>query len=266
MARSPRRAAFEAEHGTPSVVPPQQVMVTQGVDSALFAMVDSSAPRTPEPGDIEPHIIEPQIQLAETPIITKGGDLASTALKNIMNTFNAASRKSGVDTIWDAVVDDRFSTHFGGRQGSLPHAVAGFMDGKAIGATLRDDDTIQGKEPKHKKDIEALNGSDAKRVEGLGDDIIAHQEAEIKKWLAANYGAGAEQITDHAYDSDRHRHKVTHKDREALIKKVRELEDDAKKIASGEMLPYGSIASDEEPLSEEDRDIADQYEREGKEL
>ncbi len=261
MAKSARARAFEAEHGAPPKPLGRFSVVVPSSSDKLFDYVDTTEPQFLQAPDIEPQTAEPEIRIEGTKIGTRGGNLASTALQNIMDSFNAASRKKGVDTIGDAVVDDRFSTHYGGRQHSLPHIVGEFMDGKARPASLREKDPLDpSKSPKHDKDLDVLNNTELKRAEGWDEEIIAAEKAEIRDWLLANYGAGAIQKVAYPYGPALE-HKVTHVDREKLVSRIRRLEKEAKRIASGEVEWFFPVPpNDEEPLSQEELEMHEEKE------
>lgn len=262
MAKSQRRRDFEKENGASIPLPHEPNHVMLPTDEGLFDLVNLNAPSPVESHEIESPVTEPYIGIEGTKISTRGSNLASTALKNIMDTFNRASEEGGLKKGRPSVPDHRFDTNFGGRNRSLPHKVAGFMESDTLNATLDErgvikvSDPKQQREPKHKKDLDILNNTALKLAEGRDKEIIAAEQDALKNWLIANYGPDATQTVDAG------EYKVTYEDRKKLVKKVQELEEDAKKIASGEMLPYGSIAIDEEPMSDEERDIVSQDERE----
>lgn len=263
MAKSRRARDFEAENGKSNPTPPRVLkMHAPGASNTLFDYVEPTEPVASAQSiqDLEPRTPEPEIRIDGTPLGTRGGDLASTALQNIMNSFNAASRKGGVDNIMGAVVDDRFSEGYGGRSASLPHEVADFMDGKARGASLADKDPLDPNKPSiHDEDLDILNNSDVKRASGWDEEMIAEDKVRLKAWLLKEYGAKPKQKDAPPSDVP----KAMGKDRAKLVRRMRRLEKEAKQIATGEVKWFVPIPpSDEEPPTPEELDIARQYEQE----
>lgn len=263
MARSKRAREFEAENGKSNPTSPRVLRLhAHGTSDALFDYIEPVEPTPPDQSkpDVEPRVPEPEIRIDGTPLGTRGGNLASTALQNIMDSFNAASRKGGVDTIGDAVVDDRFNEEYGGRDASLPHIVAGFMDGKARGASLEYVDPLDPtKPPMHDEDLDILNNSDVKRASGWDEEMIASDKSRLKAWLLKEYGAKPKHKDVPFSDEP----KAMAGDRVKLVRRMRRLEKEARRIAIGEVKWFVPIPpSDEEPPTEEEFDIARQDEQE----